>query len=97
MQYILSFSGSSAMYIFPNWVWNIILVLWLIGALGMLLHRKAGRLIFLIVSICLIPINILNGVNVTLAPEALLSHISTSLEAVTLSMAYFSPLKDKFW
>jgi len=68
-----------------------------VGALGMILHRKIGRLIFLITSISLIPLNIVNGISVMLAPEALLSHISTSLEAAALSIAYFSPLKDKFW
>ena len=96
-QEFLSYSGSWAIYLLPDWLSWSLFIAWNVGALGMLLMRRLGRFIFLISVVLLIPLNILAGFTVISPPEALLSHVVTSSEAVVLTLAYFSPLKERFW
>jgi len=96
-QSLLSYSGAWSIYIFPNWFYWILFLAWMVGALGMILMRKIGRLIFLFSVIILIPLSILGGFVVLSPPEVLLGYMTTILEVFALSLAYFSPLREKFW
>ena len=96
-QEFLSYGGSWSIYYFPTWFYWSLYILWLIGALGMLLMRKLGRLIFLCTVIILMPISILTGFVVQSPPEVFLGYVTTSLEAFVLTLAFFSPIREKFW
>ena len=97
IQSLLSYTGFAATIQFSDTVSWIIFFMFLFCSLGMYLYRKIFRTAFLLLLTTITIISSLTGVSVITGVDVMLNDITSILDGAVLAMAYFSPIKDKFY
>lgn len=95
-QVLLSFTGVNAIFDYPQWLYQAVLALSLLGYAGAFLFRKVffwflpGVIVF---QLLLAPFG---GLLVITGLEVLIIDLSTLLAGFAIALALFTPLKDRF-
>lgn len=95
--YLLSYAGYGAMYSGNEFIDIAIFMAWLISAFGMFFFRKVARSIFLILVVTNIVAVPLYGISVETAGGAMMLDVAHIADGMVLALAYFSPVKDRFY
>jgi len=94
---LLSCSGFKSIYVIGEYVSIALLILLLYGCWGMYFYRKIGRNAFLIAMLAATAMTPLHGVVVETAGGVMLIDIAHVASGMVLALAYFSPIRDKFY
>lgn len=92
----LEWSGFGGNYYYLFYASYVILVAYIISAIGMLLYLKWARLLFTVLSVVSILSTSLTGVAVSTSIDSFLQNIIGLCDGAVLFMAYFSSISTNF-
>lgn len=96
-QSMLSFGGTDSLVSIPEWWYWFHLVIVLVGYGGMFLLRKIFRWWFLGAFVLGLLLSPVYGTSIITGIEVFIIDTSTFLSGFILALAFFSPLKNKFY
>ena len=96
-QSILSNDNYGAMFNLPEWWFQVYLVLVLFGYAGLLKFRSFFRWWFVVVMVFSLITSPIYGMNVITGIEVFIIDTSTMLNGFIIALAFFSPLKERFY
>ncbi len=94
---VLSYAGYGAIYSGSEVVDLLMFVVWMVGAFGMFFHRKIARNLFLFSIVASLGMAPLYGMFVETSGGVVLIDMAHIAFGMALALAYFSPVKDKFY
>ena len=97
IQAILSYTGYASIISFNETTGWLLFFMFLACSFGMFFYRKIFRTAFLMLIIFTTTLIPLLGLAVMTSVDTLFINITNIMDGVALAMAYFSPIKDKFY
>ena len=93
---VLEWSGFGGNYYLLFYISYVILVLYIISAIGMLLYLKWARALFAVLTVVTILLAPFSGVGVSTSIDGFLQYIINLCDGAVLFMAYFSSISSNF-
>jgi len=93
---ILSWDGYQAVYILPEWLVWISILIWIPLTIGMYLFNPIARKIYLVLIIMFFIDTLFAGLFVKTSHEIVLYQLTSFFDGVVLTMAYLTSISNKF-
>ena len=93
---LLNWHGYQALIPLPDLVSWLVMVLYLVAAVGLCEFTKAGRMLFSLLTVFNLITSLLGGVQIATAFGSCLGAVTSLADGAILVMAYSSPLAKKF-